>query len=71
MNHFCRKGGVLLVAFFTDLALLALCVVGITAMMGTISQVIAVKLFGGNKVNHFVDKSKSFQQNWSPVKRRT
>jgi len=50
--------------------LLALCVVGITALMGTISQVIAVKLFGGKKVSHFVDKSKSFQENWSPVKRR-
>jgi hypothetical protein len=60
-----------LVAFFTDLILLALCVVGITAMMGTISQVIAVKLFGGKKVYHFVDKSKSIQQNWNPIKRRT
>ncbi|RZT23186.1 MULTISPECIES: hypothetical protein [Fictibacillus] len=59
-----------MLSFFTDLTLLALCVVGITALMGTISQVIAVKLFGGKKVSHFVDKSKSFQQNWNPVKRR-
>jgi arginine exporter protein ArgO len=59
------------VAFFIDLTLLALCVVGITALMGTISHVIAVKLFGGNRVSHFVMKSKSFQQNWSPVKRKS
>ncbi|MBH0155640.1 MAG: hypothetical protein ACQET8_00370 [Bacillota bacterium] len=59
-----------MISFFTDLTLLALCVVGITALMGSISQFIAVKLFGGKKVFHFVDKSKSFQENWRPVKRR-
>jgi hypothetical protein len=56
--------------YLTDLTLLALCLIILTALMGTISRFIAQTLFGGKKKNFFLSQSHGFQENWKKVERR-
>jgi hypothetical protein len=54
-------------AYIFDLALVTVLVVGITAMMGTISNGIGEKIFGGKKRSEFVDQSDRFHEGWKMV----
>lgn len=54
-------------AYITDLALVTVLVVGITALMGTISAGIGEKIFGGKKRSEFVDQSDRFHEGWKMV----
>ncbi|MFC7371801.1 hypothetical protein ACFQPF_08935 [Fictibacillus iocasae] len=56
--------------YLTDFALLSLCLIGLTALMGTISRFIAQLLFGGKRKDFFLTKSQGYQQNWKKVERR-
>lgn len=55
--------------FFIDFAIFALLVVGITAVMGSIGEIIGRVLFGKNK-NEFVDQDKKIRLNWKKVERK-
>lgn len=53
--------------YITDLTIVALLIVSITALMGVISNGIGEKLFGGKQKSEFVDKSASIQTGWNNV----
>jgi hypothetical protein len=53
--------------FFTDLGLLAIFVVGLTAFLGIITHGLAVKLFGKNTYLKFDNKSKQIQAGWKKI----
>ncbi|MBT2756376.1 hypothetical protein AB1K84_01365 [Mesobacillus foraminis] len=53
--------------YILDLTIIALLVIGITAVMGVVTNGIGVKLFGGKKKNVFVDKSGRIQTGWKSV----
>lgn len=53
--------------YILDLTIIALLVIGITAVMGVVTNGIGVKFFGGNKKNLFVDKSERIQTGWKSV----
>jgi hypothetical protein len=53
--------------YITDLAVVTVLVVGITALMGTISAGIGEKIFGGRKRSEFVDQSDRFHEGWNMV----
>lgn len=50
-----------------DLAILGALVVGACAFMGTISNVLGMKIFGGKNVNRFVNKTDEIQKGWKKV----
>ncbi|MFC0189121.1 hypothetical protein ACFFJY_12535 [Fictibacillus aquaticus] len=56
--------------YLIDLTLLALCLISLTALMGTISRFIAQTFFGGKKKSFFLSQSQGFQENWKKVQRR-
>lgn len=56
-----------MVEYITDLSLVTVLVIGITAFMGVITNGIGVKLFGGKNKMEFVDKSAKFQTGWKQV----
>lgn len=47
-----------------DLLILAVIVVGSVAFMGTISNVIGMKIFGGKNVNRYRDKTDQMTSGW-------
>lgn len=53
--------------YITDLTIVALLVIGITALMGVITNGIGEKIFGGKENSKFVDKSASMQTGWKSV----
>lgn len=53
--------------YITDLTLVALLIIGLTAFMGGITNGIGEKLFGGKNKSEFVDKSASVQTGWKYV----
>ncbi|MDE5412633.1 hypothetical protein [Alkalihalobacterium chitinilyticum] len=50
-----------------DFILLALCIIGLTALMGTITNVFGMKIFGRGNVDKFKTKSSSIQSGWKKV----
>lgn len=54
-------------AYFLDLAIVALLVIGITATVGVLTNGIGTFLFGGRKKSEFVDQSHKVQTNWKSV----
>lgn len=54
-------------AYMFDLAIVALCIIGITAMVGVLTNSIGIFLFGGKKKSEFVDQSQSIQVGWNSV----
>lgn len=54
-------------AYFFDLTLVALFVIGITATVGVLTNGIGTFLFGGRKKSEFVDQSQKVQVNWKSV----
>ena len=53
--------------YITDLSIVALLVVSITALMGVVTNGIGIKLFSGRNKNEFVEKSEQFQSGWNKV----
>ncbi|WP_147533245.1 hypothetical protein [Bacillus marasmi] len=56
-----------MVEFIMDFAIVALLIIGITAMMGAITNGIGSALFSGRKRSEFVDQSAKFQVGWKQV----
>lgn len=54
-------------AYIADLAIVAILIVGLTALMGVITNGIGEKIFGGKKRNEFVVQSDRFQTGWKTV----
>ncbi|HEY2421734.1 MAG TPA: hypothetical protein VGI04_09975 [Neobacillus sp.] len=53
--------------YITDLIIVTLLVIGITAFMGVITNGIGEKIFGGKHRNEFVDESAKYQTGWKTV----
>ncbi|KAA9027559.1 hypothetical protein [Niallia endozanthoxylica] len=56
-----------MIAYFVDFLLIALLVIGITAINGIITDGIGNKLFGRNKKSQFVNQSARIQTGWKNV----
>ncbi|KKK36970.1 hypothetical protein WQ57_16430 [Mesobacillus campisalis] len=54
-------------AYILDLSIIAILVIGITALNGVVTNRIGISLFGGKEKNRFVDKSTSIQTGWKTV----
>lgn len=54
-------------AYFFDLGVVALLIIGITATVGVLTNGIGNLLFGGKNRSEFVDKSASVQVGWKSV----
>ncbi|MCM3767517.1 MULTISPECIES: hypothetical protein [Bacillaceae] len=54
-------------AYIMDFLIVALLVIGITALMGPITNGIGEKVFGGKRRSEFVEKSARFQTGWKQV----
>lgn len=66
----CYEGGRLILIdtnVIIDFAILAALAVGSVAFMGTISNVIGMKIFGGRSVNRYRDKTLDITKGWKPV----
>jgi hypothetical protein len=51
-------------AYIIDFVLLAVLIIGLTALLGVISTTIGEKLFGRKKGNVFFDQNANSQQGW-------
>ncbi|AZB44792.1 hypothetical protein CEF21_08730 [Bacillus sp. FJAT-42376] len=56
-------------AYFTDFILVAIFVIGLTALMGVIANGIGSGLFGGKTKDAFYVQSAKTQKGWNPVKK--
>lgn len=56
-----------LAGYITDLLIVALLIVGLTALMGVIANGIGEKVFGGKKRSEYVMQSEHFQTGWKKV----
>ncbi|MBS2968385.1 hypothetical protein J9317_06385 [Metabacillus sp. KIGAM252] len=59
-----------MISYFTDFALFAIFVIGLTATMGVLANGIGSGLFGGKTKNAFYEQSSKTQKGWNPVKRK-
>jgi hypothetical protein len=57
----------MLFEYITDLTIVALVIIGLTAFMGVIPNTIGQIVFGGKNKSEFVDKSASVQTGWKHV----
>lgn len=62
-----KKGGSTMGGYITDLTIVALLIVGITALMGVITNSFGEKVFGGKRRSEFVDESAKYQTGWKTV----
>ena len=53
--------------YIMDLTIVALLVIGITAVNGVLVNGIGIKIFGGKSKNEFVDNSVRMQTDWKMV----
>lgn len=53
--------------YLTDLIIVTVIVVGLTALMGTILNTIGETVFGGRKKHEFVSQSERYQTGWKMV----
>ena len=53
--------------YFVDFAIASALIVGITALMGSVSNTIGERLFGRNKREKHVEASRRIQQGWNFV----
>ncbi|CAM4016239.1 MULTISPECIES: hypothetical protein [Bacillus cereus group] len=56
-----------MIAFFIDFVTVAALIIGITALIGVITNNIGEKLFGGKEKMKFVNKSLDVQSGWNQV----
>jgi hypothetical protein len=62
------NGGVIIMGLYImDLTIVALLIVGITALMGVITNSFGEKVFGGKNRSEFVDESAKYQTGWKTV----
>ncbi|PLS02924.1 hypothetical protein [Neobacillus cucumis] len=54
-------------AYITDLTMVAILIIGITAFMGVITNGIGEKIFGGKKRTQFTSESAKYQTGWKAV----
>lgn len=54
-------------AYIMDFSIVALLVIGITALMGPITNGFGERVFGGKRRSEFVDQSARFQTGWKQV----
>jgi hypothetical protein len=68
LNSLCNKyGGYFMVGYITDLTIVALLIIGITALMGVLTNGFGEKVLGGKNRSEFVDQSAKFQTGWKSV----
>ncbi|MFC4320642.1 hypothetical protein [Litchfieldia salsa] len=53
--------------YIMDFTIVAILVIGITAVMGIITNGIGIKFFGGSTKSEFVDQSNKMQTGWKNV----
>ncbi|MGM0902427.1 hypothetical protein [Mesobacillus maritimus] len=53
--------------YIVDFTIVALLIIGITALNGVMSNAIGLKVFGGKNKNEILDKSVSLQTGWKSV----
>lgn len=53
--------------YIMDLIIVALLIIGITALMGVITNGIGEKFFGGKRRTEYVDESAKYQTGWKTV----
>lgn len=56
-----------MVGYLTDLTIVALLVIGLTAFLGVFTNGIGERLFGGKNKSEFVDQSAKVQTGWNNV----
>ena len=61
------NGGIIMGGYIFDLAVVTILIVGITALMGVITNGIGENVFGGKNRNEFVDESARYQTGWKAV----
>jgi len=62
------NGGVFTMGpYIMDLTIVALLIIGITALMGVITNSFGEKVFGGKNRSEFVDESAKYQTGWKTV----
>jgi len=54
-------------AYITDLTIVALLIIALTALMGVITNSIGEKVFGGKLRTEFVDESAKYRTGWKAV----
>ncbi|WHY78987.1 hypothetical protein QNH20_07595 [Neobacillus sp. WH10] len=54
-------------AYITDLTIVALLIIALTALMGIITNSIGEKVFGGKRRTEFVDESAKYRTGWKAV----
>jgi len=54
-------------SYIIDLTIVALLIIGITAVLGVVTNGIGEKVFGGKRKSEFVDQSAKFQTGWKQV----
>jgi hypothetical protein len=53
--------------YIMDLAIVAILIIGLTAVLGVLTNALGERLFGGKNRNQFVDQSLKFQTGWKAV----
>ncbi len=56
-----------MVAYIIDFTIVAVLVIGITAVMGVVTNGIGIKLFSKKQKSQFVDQSNKVQVGWKQV----
>ncbi|KAF0816853.1 MULTISPECIES: hypothetical protein [Bacillaceae] len=56
-----------MVGYITDLTIVALLIIGFTALLGVLTNGIGEKVFGGKNKSEFVDQSARVQTGWKSV----
>jgi hypothetical protein len=62
-----KNGGFIMGGYIADLSMVAILIIGITALMGVITNGFGEKVLGGKKRSEFVDQSARFQKQWKKV----
>lgn len=57
----------MIMGYIMDLAIVAILVVGISALMGVMTNSIGEKLFGRKRKSEFVLQSARFQEGWKEI----
>ncbi|MEH7013554.1 hypothetical protein V7087_22560 [Neobacillus niacini] len=56
-----------MVGYIADLSMVAILIIGITALMGVMTNGFGEKVFGGKRRSEFVEQSARFQTKWKSV----
>jgi hypothetical protein len=62
-----KMEGLIMVGYITDLTIVAILIIGITALMGVLTNGFGERVFGGKQRSEFVDQSARFQTRWKSV----